>query len=187
MKRFKIFLGVALIALTGSAFAIPSGNVIFDGKVTTDTSNVLTAEEFAFHNVVTEGDGSFAPLTGASVTFSNLVVPAPGTLSPFSAIAPLWTATVSSVLYKFDLEALTTNKVDSGFRLINGTGTITVGTETTFGSWKFSTQEGGVNGRFSFSASTIPAPGVALLLGAGLIGVGVARRARKGNGTAIAA
>lgn len=187
MKSIKILLGAALLALAGSAFAIPSGNVIFDGKVTTDTNDVLTATTFTFVDVDTEGDGSFGPLTNQAVSFSNLVVPTAGNLSPFAAIAPLWTATVSAVLYKFDLETLTTNAVSSGSRIINGTGTVTVGTETAFGSWKFSTQSGGVGGRFSFSASTVPAPGVVLLLGAGLIGIGAARRARKGNGTAIAA
>jgi len=86
---------------------------------------------------------------------------------------------VASVNYSFDLNAILSDVNIGTFRLIEGSGIFTIGTETTTGTWAFSTQGGGSGGTFSFSASHIPEPAILGLLGLGLIGIGTTRRARK--------
>lgn len=176
MKIFnKILLAVSLFALTGIASAtVITGSIEFSGSYTTDTGDKNTATVFTFNNPidVDAASGSFAPLSGGTVTYNPLDLNA-------IPVSPLWSATISGVDYSFDLNAITLDTIVSDFRLIEGTGTFTIGADSQYGDWKFSTQGGGTKGIFSFSASQVPEPGIALLLGVGLIGFGISRKLRR--------
>lgn len=174
---YQTVLAISLFVLTGFASAaVITGTVEFDGGYTTDTGDKDTATVFTFLNPisVTAATGSFAPLSGGTVTYNPLDVSI-----PFTPITPLWSATVASVDYSFELDNITLDTLVAGFRLIKGSGTFAIGADSQYGDWSFSTQGGGSGGVFSFSASQVPEPGIALLLGAGLIGFGVSRKLRK--------
>ena len=177
MKKFSnILITLALFALSGVASAVPIGGTIeFDGGFTTDTGDQLTATKFTFINDidVTAATESFLPLSGGAVTYKVLDVNA-------LPVAPLWEATVGSITYSFDLNNITVDAVAfDSFRLIKGTGLFTIGTDTAFGTWEFSTQGAGSAGTFSFSASQASVPATFILMGLGLIGMGAARKLRK--------
>lgn len=180
MKLFnKILLAISLFALTSVASAVTiTGSIEFSGGYTTDTGDKNTATVFTFLNPidVDAASGSFTPLSGGTVTYNALDLNA-------IPLSPLWSATVAGVNYSFDLNQITLDTIVSDFRLIEGTGTFTVGTDTQYGSWSFSTQGSGTgtgtSAIFSFSASQVPEPGIALLLGVGLIGFGISRKLRK--------
>ena len=177
MKKInQILLAISFLAFSSVASAIViTGTIEFDGGFTSDTSNNQTATVFTFLNPidVTAATGTFTPLSGGTVNYNVL------DLGSIPA-TPLWSATVAAVNYSFDLNTITADEwVLSTFRVIKGTGVFTVGTDTHSGTWDFSTQGGGSGGIFSFSASQVPEPGIALLLGVGLIGIGVSRKLRK--------
>lgn len=181
MKIFnKILLAISLLALSNAASAmVITGQIAFAGSTITDTDDIETATVFTFLNPidVTAATGSFAALDGGTVTYNALDM---GSIPA----SPLWSATVGTVNYSFDLTNVTFDDfVADTFRIIRGNGFFTIGTDTQYGDWSFSTQNPGVdNGtstEFSFSASQVPEPGVALLLGVGLIGFAVSRKLRK--------
>lgn len=180
MKQFnKILLAISLLTLSGIASAVAiTGSIEFDGGYTTDNGDKDTATVFTFLNPidVTAASGSFAALSGQTVTYNPLDL---GSIP----ISPLWSTTVSLVDYSFVLNAIVDDVITSfggsTTRTIYGTGDFTIGTDTQWGDWLFTTQGGGSGGTFSFSASQVPEPGIALLLGVGLIGFGVARKLRK--------
>lgn len=175
-KCNQILLAASLFILSSVASAVPiTGTIIFSGSLTTDTGDVLTADIFTFNNSigVDSASGSFLPLSGGSVTYSVLDVTA-------LPVAPLWSETVATVLYEFDLNNITLDGTLGLTRIIEGTGTFTIGVaHTGFGSWSFSTQNPGDAGTFTFSASNVPEPAILGLLGLGLIGMGATRKFRK--------
>ena len=183
MKKFSnILAALALTAFAGIASAVPiSGNLVFNGTVTHDSTSVDTADVFTFADPVgVLADGDFSPISGGTVDFNPL-----DTSLPFSAVSPLWTTTLNNVTYSFDLNLITfDSRYDlptlSGSRIINGTGLLTItGLGSTSGIFKFTTQDIAVGGTFTFSASNAPEPAITLLLATGLVGFGFARRARK--------
>lgn len=181
MNKFtNLILAFALFAVSGVASAIPTGNVVFFGGLTPDTSSVTDADVFTFGNVLAvAASGDFSPMTGNSVTWSNL-----DTTQPFVAVSPLWTLDLAGTIYSFDLNNISfDSRFDGplvGSRTINGTGEMSIsGLGTTFGDFLFSTQDISVGGTFSFSAANAPEPAITLLLATGLIGFGFARKMRK--------
>lgn len=179
-KIRTLLVALAMFTFAGTASAIPTGNVTFFGGVAADTNDVTTAGTFSFGNVISTGaDGDFAPMTGQSVTWNNL-----DTTQPFAAVTPLWTLDLAGTIYSFDLNAISfDSKYDgplAGSRVINGSGAMSItGLGSTFGRFLFSTQNINIGGTFTFSAANAPEPAITLLLATGLIGFGVARRARK--------
>ncbi len=176
MKKFSnILLAITLFALSSVASAVPIGGTIqFSGSHTTDTGNIKTATVFTFKNpiIVNAATESFAPLSGGTVTYSVLDMNGLPT-------SPLWSATVDSVFYSYDLNTITSDNVSGSFRFIEGIGEFKIGTDTATGTWAFSTQGGGSNGIFSFSASNAPGPAPLVLMGLGLFGISVSRKLRK--------
>ncbi len=63
-----------------------TGTIEFDGGYTTGTGDKNTATVFTFPNIidVTAATGSFAPLSGGTVTYNTL-----GVSNPFTPITPL--------------------------------------------------------------------------------------------------
>ncbi len=179
----KTLLAASLFAIAGAANAMPiTGTILSQGFVTTDTGALSSATVFTFTSPVSvTSDGSFAALNGGSVTYSILTTPAVGSTAGFTAVSPLWNTTVSSTNYSFKLTGLSNNSWSGITRSINGSGLFTIGSNTGSGTWNFSSQNPGLGNpaTFSFSVAQSPEPAVALLLGAGLIGFGFARKARK--------
>ncbi len=175
MKKFQILLAASLFILSSVASAVPiTGIILFNGGLTTDTGDVLTATTFTFNSPVTVvgATGSFAPLFPGTVTYSVLDVNA-------LPVLPLWTKIIGPTTYKFDLNNIATDTSVSPFRSISGTGMFTIGADTGFGTWSFTSQSPGAGGTFSFSASQAPEPAILGLLGLGLIGIGATRKFRK--------
>jgi hypothetical protein len=180
MKKFSsILLAINLFALSGIVSAVPIGATIeFSGSYTTDTGNKDTATVFMFNNPITveAAAESFAPLSGGNVHYNDLDI------NDLPA-SPLWYATIGIVNYSFDLNSITYDNVIttrySSYRFIEGIGTFTIGTESSSGFWSFSTQGGGSNGIYSFSASNAPGPAPLILMGLGLFGISVSHKLRK--------
>ena len=108
MKQLStLLLALALTTFAGITSAVPiTGSIEFDGGYTTDTGDKNTATVFTFLNPinVTSATGTFAPLSGGTVSYNPLDInglPA----------SPLWSATVSSVNYSYDLTAITLDTV----------------------------------------------------------------------------
>ena len=115
MKKLnKILIALSLFALSGIASAIPiTGSIEFDGGYTTDTGDKSTATIFTFLNPidVTAATGSFAPLSGGTVTYNALDL-------NNIPVSPLWSATVASVNYSFDLNNILSDVNIGTYRLI---------------------------------------------------------------------
>lgn len=97
---------------------------------------------------------------------------------------PLWATLVGG--FSFTLDKFTTNEIEvtaPGIETLTlgGTGYLKkAGFDDTFGSWSFSADSDGVTFTWnSLNGVIAPEPGIALLLGGGLIGFGVTRKLRR--------
>lgn len=177
MKSLKLLLAIGLIALTGSVSAVPiTGSIGFTGDYTHDGSDLSDATTIFITSAAVAGvvDGSFADegiVAGDLASYSDF------TFDPAGAQANIWS--VGS--FSFDLNIMNVDFQSSNLLALSGTGMIKstdANLDDTFGEWTFTANSAGSN--FTFSSSTAaPEPGIALLLGAGLIGFGVSRKLRK--------
>ena len=170
MKKFISLLSISLVLLfatsTASAMLI-QGEISFTGQATTtEAAGVVTSVDFDSFNVDVV-KGSFIPFvsTGAVATFTDL-----GTIA---ATNNLWTAGG----FTFDLNNVLYNSVNYGAAVIAGTGFISGnGYDSTAFNWLFTSQVGESK---TFSATVVPAPAGAALLGLAILGFGFARRNKK--------
>jgi hypothetical protein len=102
------------------------------------------------------------------------------TFNPAGPVAGIWSVTGDTTTFTFDLNVMNVDFQASNLLALSGTGLITsdnAGLDDSFGKWTFTANQTGSN--FTWSSSAAPEPGIALLLGAGLIGFSVARKLRK--------
>jgi len=184
MKKFnQILLAVGLLSLVGSASATQiQGSIGFVGsyEINDSLNNVVSSflvgdrVNILSANVSGVVSGDFAAegiTSGDAATYSDFIY------DPVGPVAGIWN--VGS--FTFDLNNMVQDYKSSSILVLSGTGWInstTPGLDQTFGIWNFSANTAGVNFTWS-SSSAAPEPGIALLLGVGLIGLGVSRKLRK--------
>jgi len=186
----KLFAAAALCALSSAASAVPIlGSIAFGaapGASWTPTGgtgiadatgvqfNPATSGFVAQVTSVGSGPNDYAGTIGADVTFNNF------TFSPLTPPAQLWSFVSGANTYTFDMTSVNIELQNAGALTLSGNGLDNItGFDQTDGTWRLSLDS--VSSVFSFSstASAAPEPGLALLLGTGLIGFGVARKMRK--------
>lgn len=190
MKTFnKTLLAAGIFAIAGVANAIPiTGSIGFNGAYTTDTTlDLAHASTIFVTNASVSGPitGSFAAegiSAGATASYSDF------TFNPISTpVNNLWS--VGSFSFELTQMGTPSYKAQFGTESLSFAGMgIISSTATDFsydptpGNWVFTANTAGDSFTWSSSSSvtkSVPEPTAALLLGAGLIGFGVARKARK--------
>lgn len=127
-----------------------------------------------FSGLVSTADGDYLSTIGEGVIFNDF------TFNPLTSGTNLWSFTSGGNSYSFNMTSVTIVNQDAssiglkGFGLANATGF-----DETFGTWVLTLNNSGGSFSFSSSAAVVPEPALALLLGTGLIGFGVARKMRK--------
>ncbi len=184
----KSFLAVGAAALLCCVFtshrvqAVPiSGTIDFNGAASTNTGDLATATAFTSFSGVTVSSavppsGSYSGLGGQAVTTMNGFV-----FNPPSGVNPLWSFTIGSVTYSFNLFTAQAVTQTANFLNVQGTGMAFItGYDPTPG--EFSITLTSANGRpataFSFTAETaVPDGGSAVaLLGIALTVIEALRR-----------
>lgn len=185
IKTLLLVGSLAGAVSSAMAISVPiNGSIDFAGDFTladgagNATSNFLVATQFSDfigEHVNVTHTGSYASVpTGTAVTFTPFV------FDPAGSVTPLWTFTVGTTVYSFNLTSFFIDtRSSSSIHLIgNGTAFIDDGSGTyspTDGLWDLSA---GTSTTFHFSAgNTVPDGGAtAMLLGVGLLGLGALRR-----------
>lgn len=181
MKTITSTIFAFLFTLATSASAVPiSGSIGFTGSYThngnggTDLSSA-TLIKINNNKAAVTGNigGAFATagITNRDVaTYNNIDLTSSG------PILGLW----SVGGFTFDLNQFTVNYQSPYVLALTGIGTIRHNNyDNTVARWVFTANQVGSN--MTFSTSTAPEPGIALLLGVGLAGIAVSRRRRSRN------
>ena len=186
-KILNTLLAFGMLAIASTASAVPIvGSVAFGtnpGASWVPTGGtVATATGVAFigttpanddEGVVTGATGTFAGSEGTIADFMDFV------FNPLTAGTQLWQFDYAGNTFKLFMNASTIVAQTSSIISLTGTGMLTGTSYTnTFGRWDLTLNATGA--AFSFSSGAAPEPGVVLLLGAGLVGIGVVRKFRKG-------
>lgn len=183
--KFAIALVVVttVLSFTSTLQAVPiTGTLTIQGttKLTLGGSSgaaLGTANGVAANTgTVTSGSGSFAPVTaGTLVAFSAF------TFSPVTVpVLPLWVLNSPFQDYKFDLTGMTVNTYNASVLDISGTGILTIGGDSTAGTWTYRVTSSASSADFSYqstNASLVPDGGITvMLLGVALSGIYIFRR-----------
>ncbi len=183
-KLIKFLMVPAVIAsLSMSAEAIPiTGQIDLSGTATADSSDFLTATEFESFTGVTVGgapSGTYAGVAdGQAVSMANPVVFAP---TPVLPVSPLWTFTIGTTTYDFNLKSLSVGPISANSIQLDGSGTLQVtGYDDTPGIWILNASTFGSD-TFTFESSNaaagVPDGGTTvLLLGVSLTSLALIKR-----------
>ncbi|WP_022940379.1 PEP-CTERM sorting domain-containing protein [Psychromonas hadalis] len=177
----KLVAAATLLVASTSTFATPAleeitGKLDFFGAAEATLNNnkdaVTSLNFIAGFTFLAAGDYQALNVL-TPVTFNNIT-----SFAPLVLQGPLWAVGG----FTFDLESITLNQADTTFIRLAGSGTLKgVGYADTAGTWTFSADDstGIENGKFTFSASAVPAPATIALLGLALVGFGAARRKKQ--------
>jgi hypothetical protein len=185
---------LALAAMIGNqAGAVPiAGTINFGGGGALLNGSLASATQItAIDNEQVSGGlasptGSYAGLIGDTVVYTTPLV-----FNPFSgSVTSLWTVTVGSVVYSFDITTLTIAFQSSYLLDLEGQGTANiVGSSTAYnatsGTWTI--QVTGASTILSFqSTAAVPDSGTtAMLIGVGLVGTALASRRFKKSSKSV--
>jgi hypothetical protein len=181
-----VIVAVAFVGVVPSIEAVPiTGSIDIQGGgalLTPAGSALGTATGVdATNGVVMSGFGSFAGTAGTSVNFE------PFTFNPTTTPVTLWSFTIGSLTYSFDLTSMVVGTDDSSLLTITGSGMLTImgdGSiwDATPGNWTYqiasaSSPDAG-DGVFSYdSNTTVPDGGLTvILLGSALSGLCLLRK-----------
>ena len=181
MKKSYLTLAGAILALTvgSAAFAAQiNGSLGFTGSYTSDNNNLTLANSFTFGTVTTNGvhTGDFAGIVNGSAVVTPVALDVNPEVLPAGAIWSVggFSLTLSSLAETFN---------NANTLSLQGYGTISgAGFDDTAGEWVASFTKSGSS--FTFSANSSAMPSVpdggmtAVMLGAGLLGLGVLARRR---------
>jgi hypothetical protein len=178
MKKLnQILMAAGLLALSSTASAVQiGGTIIFGGDLTFDfgTNSVDIIGDDAF--VTAQGTGDFNGISGGTTAVYNDF-----SYDPLSVnTGTLWSVGgFSFVLNEIVTIEETTDTQGNLSLFLAGNGVFSGnGFEDTEGAWTFSADSVFGN-TFAFSSVNVPEPGIALLLGIGLVGFGINRKLRK--------
>jgi hypothetical protein len=192
-NKFKLMTAAvaALVGISATVQAIPiSGQISFSGLAVLDSTSLSTATKFLSYSN-SAGTTSFPQVgihTGSysSVPGGTAATFTPFTFSPVTASTPftLWSFTIGSLTYSFQVKSLTVMTQNSTFLNVIGTGLAFItGAGSPYDvagtSGIFSLTDTGSGGpTFTFGASTtVPDGGTTvMLLGAGLASLALLRK-----------
>jgi VPDSG-CTERM motif len=195
-KNANAVVAILAVALVGcgvlceQAQAVPiTGSIQFMGSATPSGASPGTPVTVHFtnpswHTIGTTGVyGTLAIPNGTAATFSDFSFTGDGLSAALSAgVSPLWTFTLGTTIFSFDLMKLSNGHTEPGSMSFTGTGTAHItGFDDTLATIGF--QGAGQNFNFQFSSSTttsrgnVPETGTTIaLLAIGLAGIVMLRR-----------
>lgn len=186
MKTFKTLgFTLALAGLVTAARATPiNGDIWFtsDANATLNNTPSLATQIIAWGAVTVSSGatGSYSAVSGGQAVTMTPALPwtfgAVGTTGT-NIVTNLWSFTIGSTTYAFDLLTLTTNGMAGSARVLEGFGTAKItGLDNTAGFFSMSTS--GTGAKVSFSAYTsVPDGGSTIaLLGLAMVGIAALRR-----------
>lgn len=181
-----VIAAVAFVGVVPSIEAVPiTGSIDIQGGgalLTPAGAPLGTATGVdATNGVVSSGNGSFAGTAGTSVNFE------PFTFNPATTPVSLWSFTIGSLTYSFDLTSMVVGTDNSSLLTITGSGTLTItgdgsNWDPTTGNWAYqiasATSPYAGDGVFSYdSNTTVPDGGLTvILLGSALSGLTMLRK-----------
>lgn len=160
---------VQAIPITGTLTIQGSTRLTFNGSsgAALGTANGVAANI----GTVLSGSGSFS-----SVTAGTLVAFSAFTFNPVTTpVLPLWVLDSPFQNYKFDLTGMTVNAYNASTLDISGTGILSIGGDSTAGTWTYHVTSANSSADFSYQSTNtaiVPDGGMTvMLLGTALSGI----------------